>query len=284
MIAILMSTYNGERYLREQIDSILTQTNKDWRLYIRDDGSRDSTLAIIHEYSQLYPDKVILEKDDLGNLGPGSSFMCLLEVVDAEYYMFCDQDDVWMPTKIEKTFFKLRSMEDKYGKDEGIGVFTDLTVVDAQLNVIMPSMWKGDNRHPEYIRNFYQQWTNRHATYGCTQMFNRAVKKLVFPYHQFPDIKGAHDNWIAYILIVKGIYDYIAEQTILYRQHDSNVVGVNSGCSLRKESLYAIVNPVWLFKKIRKDYYRAKLMPFDVSFVKILWYRVYQSVLSLVKL
>lgn len=281
MIAILMSTYNGERYLREQIDSILTQTNRDWRLYIRDDGSCDGTLDIIREYCHLYPDKIILEKDDLGNLGPGSSFMRLLEVVEDEYYMFCDQDDVWLPTKIEKTFFKLRSIEDKYGKDKGIGVFTDLTVVDAQLNVIMPSMWKGDDRHPEYIRNFYKQWTNRHATYGCTQMFNRAVKKFVFPYKQFEGVMGGHDNWLEYILIKKGHYDYLEEPTILYRQHGLNVCGAYLGHSKRSRSINLLKRPSRSVGLIIPDYRNAKRLPFSVSYMKVLVYRIVQLVMAL---
>lgn len=102
--------------------------------------------------------------------------MHLLDVVDADYYMFSDQDDVWMSDKIERTLSKLLELERKYGNDKGIGVFTDLTVVDSNLHVLMPSLWKADNRHPEYVYSFYKQWTNRHASYGCTQMFNKATK------------------------------------------------------------------------------------------------------------
>ena len=101
MIAILMSTYNGERYLREQIDSLLNQTYKDWKLYIRDDGSTDETISIIESYVNDYPDLIVLLKDDLGNLGSARSFMRILSVVDADYYMFCDQDDVWLPNKVK---------------------------------------------------------------------------------------------------------------------------------------------------------------------------------------
>lgn len=283
MIAILMSTYNGEKYLREQIDSFFAQTYKDWKLFVRDDGSKDGTLSVLQEYATKYPQKVSIVRDVKENLGAGKSFMHLLESAEADYYMFSDQDDVWMNDKIERTLKKIQSIENKYGKDTPIGVFTDLTVVDSNLNVLMPSLWKGDNRHPEYTRNFYKQWTNRHATYGCTQMINRAAKKIVFPYKQFEGVMGAHDNWVEYILIKQGKYDYLAEPTILYRQHGTNVVGANFGHTYKDETREMVKNPKALLGKLKKDYKRTKLMPFHISFIKVFWYRVYQSVLSLIK-
>ena len=88
MVVILMSTYNGEKYIREQINSILSQTYHDWILYIRDDGSTDDTLSIIRSYIDVYPDKIFLYKNSLGNLGFARSFMFLLENIKADYYMF----------------------------------------------------------------------------------------------------------------------------------------------------------------------------------------------------
>lgn len=282
MIAILMSTYNGEKYLREQIDSFFAQTYKDWKLFVRDDGSKDNTLSVLQEYATKYPKKVSIVCDVKENLGAGKSFMHLLEITEADYYMFSDQDDVWMDDKIERTLKKFQSIESQYGKDTPIGVFTDLTVVDSNLNVLMPSLWKGDNRHPEYTRNFYKQWTNRHATYGCTQMINRAAKKIVFPYKQFEGVMGAHDNWVEYILIKQGKYDYLAEPTILYRQHGTNVVGANFGHTYKDETREMVKNPKALLGKLKKDYKRTKLMPFSVSYAKVIWYRIYQSILSII--
>ena len=282
MIAILMSTFNGEKYLREQIESFFSQTCGDWQLFVRDDGSKDSTTDILLEYQTKNPSKVFFVNDIKDNLGAGRSFMHLLKVAEADYYMFSDQDDVWMNDKIERTLKKIQSIENKYGKDTPIGVFTDLTVVDSNLNVLMPSLWKGDNRHPEYTRNFYKQWTNRHATYGCTQMINRAAKKIVFPYKQFEGVMGAHDNWVEYILIKQGEYDYLAEPTILYRQHGTNVVGANFGHTYKDETREMVKNPKALLGKLKKDYKRTKLMPFSVSYAKVIWYRIYQSILSII--
>lgn len=276
-----MSTYNGEQFLRGQIDSILSQVNTNWQLFIRDDGSKDNTVGILKEYSTKYPSRIFLILEPLSNLGAGESFMFLLKNVDADYYMFSDQDDVWMNDKIERTYNKLMELEEVQGKNMPIGLFTDLRVVDENLNTIMPSLWKGDNRHPEYVRNLYKQWTNRHASYGCTQMFNRAAKNIVLPYKQFPNVMGAHDNWVEYCLIAEGVYDYLDEQTILYRQHGTNVVGANFGHGYKKDLREMVKSPSSLLTKIKKDIVRIKLMPFHISIVKVLWYRIWQSVAAL---
>lgn len=283
MIAILMSTYNGSLFIKEQIESILKQTNKEWLLYIRDDGSTDDTRMILQEYTRKNPSKIHLLHDEFMNIGAGRSFMHLLEVVNADYYMFCDQDDVWMENKIERTYLYLRNLEQKFGKNTAIGVFTDLIVVDSNLKVLMPSLWKGDNRNPDFVHNFYKQWTNRHASYGCTQMFNHATKKLVLPYRQFESTMGAHDNWVEYILIKKGVYDYIDESTILYRQHGTNVVGANFGHSYKDDLNEMFHDPILFWRKIAKDYKRMKIMPFHVSLSKVLWYRFYQSIEAVLK-
>ena len=278
MIAILLSTYNGGLYLREQIESFFSQTNQDWLLFVRDNGSKDNTIDILTEYTRKYPMKIQLVDDIKDNIGAGESFMHLLAVVDADYYMFSDQDDVWMSSKIDKTLSKLKELEMEYGTNVGIGVFTDLTVVDSELSMLMPSLWHGDNRDPKYIYDFYKQWTNRHASYGCTQMFNKAAKKLVLPYKQFKGIQGAHDNWVEYILIKKGKYDFLNAPTIYYRQHGKNVIGVNIGHSYYNDICDILKNPASLYHKIKKDYDRIKLMPFYISLVKVLWYRSYQSI------
>ena len=253
------------------------------QLYIRDDGSTDDTRMILQEYTRKNPSKIHLLHDEFMNIGAGRSFMHLLEVVNADYYMFCDQDDVWMENKIERTYLYLRNLEQKFGKNTAIGVFTDLTVVDSNLKVLMPSLWKGDNRNPDFVHNFYKQWTNRHASYGCTQMFNHATKKLVLPYRQFESTMGAHDNWVEYILIKKGVYDYIDESTILYRQHGTNVVGANFGHSYKDDLNEMFHDPILFWRKIAKDYKRMKIMPFHVSLSKVLWYRFYQSIEAVLK-
>lgn len=282
MIAILLTTFNGEKYLAEQINSIIQQSNSEWNLYIRDDGSTDGTISIIKDYVKKFPNLIFYKEDTLGNLGPGRSFMHLLSKVDADYYMFCDQDDVWLNTKVEYSLAFLKSIEKQYGIDSPIGIFTDLEVVDSNLNLLMPSLWKGDNRDPSLISSFYKQWVNRHATYGCTQMFNSSAKKIVLPYRQFPGTIGAHDNWVAYILIKLGHYNYLPIPTIKYRQHSSNVVGVCSNSTTTHEVQGMLRKPSAFFAKLKKDRIRATLMPFKVSFFKIICYRIFQTIKDLI--
>jgi rhamnosyltransferase len=100
-VCVLLSTYNGEAYLREQIDSILAQIDVSVELIIRDDGSKDSTVKIINEYKNQYVNVLIL--DSYKNLGPANSFMELLYASgDADYYAFAEQDDIWLPEKLSK--------------------------------------------------------------------------------------------------------------------------------------------------------------------------------------
>jgi len=92
-VEILLSTYNGAKYLREQFESIIQQDYPHWKLIVRDDGSSDGTLTIINEYIAKYPDKITLVKDDAGNLGHSNSFSKLLRLSTADFVMYCDQDD-----------------------------------------------------------------------------------------------------------------------------------------------------------------------------------------------
>ena len=104
-LAILLSTYNGMNYLEEQVSSLLAQTYTDWKLYIRDDASTDNTLALIHELAKR--DERIIVMPSGRNLGAKEGFMWMLRNVEADYYMFCDHDDVWLPRKVELTLKRM---------------------------------------------------------------------------------------------------------------------------------------------------------------------------------
>lgn len=221
-VSILLSTYNGESFLAEQLDSIISQTYSDWKLYIRDDGSKDNTLKIIASYCDLFPDKICLFSDGMGNLKSALSFMHMLSVVESDYYMFCDQDDVWLPFKIEKTFAKMKKLEDS-NRDKSILVFTNLSIVDIELNFISSSMWNYSSINPENAKNFYKTTCNSSVT-GCTIMMNKSLKQQVLPY---PKVALMHDWWISLNASHYGVVDYISEPTILYRQHGNNVLGAN---------------------------------------------------------
>ena len=133
-IAILMATYNGEKYLREQIDSLLNQTCQDWHLYVHDDGSKDGTVNIVKSYAERYPDKVtLLDYPPQG--GACRNFLSLLEKAEARYYMFCDQDDVWLPEKIALSLEEMKRQEALH-LQKPVVIHTDLHIVDDKLTVI----------------------------------------------------------------------------------------------------------------------------------------------------
>lgn len=219
MIAILLATYNSEKFIKKQIDSLLAQSFSSFTIYIRDDGSNDSTLEIIGEYRKRHSNIVLMQDSTKGRKA-GGSFMWLLEHVKADYYMFCDHDDYWLPSKVEVTFLKMEKLECEY-PNKPVLIFTDLKVVDSELNLISDSMWKYSNINPEYAKDVYLHSVSSSVT-GCTVMINRYVREITLPY---PKQAIIHDWWIALIVAKYGIIDYIAEPTILYRQHGNNEIG-----------------------------------------------------------
>ena len=133
-IAVLLATYNGENYISEQIESIFAQTEKDWMLYVHDDGSKDTTQQILKKYVADYPEQIVLV-DGPATGGAKTNFLYLFQQVEAPFYMCCDQDDVWLPDKIEVTKKEMDNLV-RGDEDKPCLVFTELRVVDGELNTI----------------------------------------------------------------------------------------------------------------------------------------------------
>lgn len=219
IIDILLATYNGEKFLREQIDSILRQTEKHWRLIVRDDSSDDSTREILEELKRDHPDKIILIDDHDGRLGPCVNFGRLLSVSDADYTMFCDQDDIWTPDKVETCLKKMREKESE-NTEKPILVHTDLKVVDQDLNVIHPSFMRMHRRTPGE-GSFNGALMENNLT-GCAMMINRRLRELAIP---IPPEARMYDCWLGLTALCFGEVTYINIPTVLYRQHASNTMG-----------------------------------------------------------
>jgi glycosyltransferase involved in cell wall biosynthesis len=132
VVTILLATYNGERYLREQIDSLLAQTHP-VRVLARDDGSRDGTVSILRDYAERWPQRFALLEDDSGTGHAKWNFLRLtdtaVQIPGIDYLAFADQDDVWMPEKIELEMKAMRQLEKRYGATVPLLVFSDLSVV-----------------------------------------------------------------------------------------------------------------------------------------------------------
>ena len=241
-IAILMATYNGEKYICQQIDSILSQTCKDWELYIHDDGSTDNTIAAVENYVEKYPDKIHLI-DGKSTGGAKYNFFYLFGQVEAPYYMTCDQDDVWLDKKIGLTYDKMLTIENK--ADVPCLVYTELRVVDSELNTIADTMseYQSLDCHKRTINQFILQ----NSVTGCTMMVNMALRDKML---HITDIDNTimHDWWAALVAAQFGKTAFIDEPTILYRQHGDNSLG-----ALGINKLSYIVRRVWQKKQIQES-------------------------------
>lgn len=220
MVSILMAVYNGEKYLSQQIESILAQTFSQWKLIICDDCSSDNSFDIIRKYSEMYPDKIFARRNDAPTGSAQANFMSMLKFSDGEYTMFADQDDVWLPDKISLTLNEMRKIEQCEGNIPVL-VHTDMTVVDAELNQISHSFMKYCRFNPNKraLNNLIVQ----NNISGCTMMINRQLLELV---EETPpgDIM-MHDWWLGLAASAFGKIDYIDKPTSLYRQHTANQLG-----------------------------------------------------------
>lgn len=219
MVQVLIATYNGEKYIREQIESILNQSYKDIQILIRDDNSNDKTKEIVKEYIRSFPNKVILIEDDVKCGSATSNFMQLVKHANAEYVMFCDQDDFWLTNKIEVTLAEMIKIEDIYGKDTPILVFAKHKAVDSNLKDLDYSDAQTQTGRKRTALN---ELIIQNCVAGCLSMVNRALYSIMGDYNK--DIL-MHDWWAALIASSMGQIGYIPEIVMLYRQHGDNVVG-----------------------------------------------------------
>lgn len=216
-IDILLATYNGEKYIREQIDSILNQTYKNIRLIISDDCSKDNTPEILKEYEQ--KDKRIELHIQEKNLGVVKNIEFLLEQVENKYYMLSDQDDVWLPEKVQK------SLETLVEKDADL-VFGDLEVVNKDLETMYPSF--GDfmllnKKINKYIDSNKLNYIYNCVT-GCTILAKKETTQKILPLPKKSKYL-IHDHWIGLMASIYGKVAYMPEKYIKYRQHGNNQVG-----------------------------------------------------------
>lgn len=220
-IDILLATCNGAPYLPEQLDSLMAQTCRSWRLLVRDDGSSDGTLEILENYRSRHPDVIMIIPNEGQNLGACGNFSRLLEQADAPYVMFCDQDDFWLPDKIETTLAAMQELERQHGTATPLLIHTDLMVVDEQLTVIGESLWRFQRTEPQRLTKLNRVLLQNLAT-GCTIMINRALRDLAVP---VPKQAWMHDWWLVLVATAFGRVAAVASPTVLYRQHEGNDTG-----------------------------------------------------------
>ncbi|HFI0055173.1 TPA: glycosyltransferase family 2 protein [Streptococcus suis] len=216
-VNILMSTYNGQQFLAEQIRSIQDQTYTDWTLLVRDDGSSDKTREILQDYASQDSRIRLIDVEETENLGVIKSFHRLVHYEQADYYFFSDQDDVWLPDKLAVSLQEAQS----YPTDQPLMVYMDLTVVDQDLQVMTESMIRSQSHHAN--TKLVQELTENTVT-GGVSMINHSLASL---WTKTEDII-MHDWYLALLASAFGKLVFIDKAGELYRQHADNVLGART--------------------------------------------------------
>lgn len=216
-VNILMSTYNGQQFLAEQIRSIQDQSYSDWTLFIRDDGSSDNTKEILKDFERQDSRIHLIDSDKSDNLGVIKSFHKLVNHDKADYYFFSDQDDVWLPNKLELSLKEAQN----YPVDLPLMVYMDLKVVNQDLEIMTESMVKSQSHHAN--TELVQELTENTVT-GGVAMINHALAEM---WQETDDIL-MHDWYLALLASAFGNLVFIDQPGELYRQHSDNVLGART--------------------------------------------------------
>lgn len=202
MISVCMATYNGEKYVREQTDSILAQLGADDELIVSDDGSADATLAIVRSFN----DPRIKIFQNPGCHGPNGNFENALNHAQGDYIFLADQDDIWLPGKVDTCIEALRSAD---------CIVHDCIVTDSNLNPKYESFFAAHGSRP----GFWKNWL-RNSYVGCCMAFRKKVLGYALP---FPaGLPVFHDGWIASLADIKGTLRFIPFKGICFRRHEAN--------------------------------------------------------------
>ena len=213
--AVLLATYNAKAHLAELLDSLMNQTYEDFEIHYHDDGSTDGTLEIMEKYNADYPGKFFrIEGEPTG--GAKQNFMYMLSKVEADYYFFCDDDDVWKEDKIKKEL----TLFDEADIPEA--VFCDLQIVDNNLNEISPTFFAYVDRNP--ARTKLSQLLIENMAPGCSMAINRKLRDLAIKQKELSQIP-MHDHFIMALAAATGEIRYMDEPLVLYRQTGENEVG-----------------------------------------------------------
>lgn len=259
-IHIILASYNGENYIRRQLDSIL-QSKEDFCLHIFDDGSTDGTGEILREYRDSCPKRVRVTFHET-NLGCTRNFLHGLQTVYDEvsgkrqvffddtkednaslvgkdarepYFMFCDQDDIWHPNKLTLSYKAMRVLEKKYTASKPLLLFTDAVVADENGEEIAPSFLRQNKLNPYATGLAGILMENK--CIGCSCVMNSALVTLLC---ELPGHARYHDWWMALLASSFGKLSFLNRKTLSYCQHGNNVVGVRRFSSYVKQRLLSL--------------------------------------------
>lgn len=265
-VCVLLSTYNGEKYLRPLLDSVLNQKDVDVLIFARDDGSKDFSRDILKEYAKT--GKLILAETENVNWGFAKSFSWLIKnAPDADFYAYCDQDDIWLENKLKNAVDRLSQ------EDENLPLLyhTNLIVVDKDLKEITQDTHLHMTKNSPYQ---FQESVLQNMTYGCTIVFNNQLRRL---YEKIPEEEiRFHDYTLT--VIANGLGKVIFEENpqILYRQHGNNTVGFYKGSwkNLIRTAKFVFTNDLKNNKiheaEICYKYFAGRLSEDKLDFIKLL--------------
>ncbi|TDT72444.1 rhamnosyltransferase [Hypnocyclicus thermotrophus] len=229
-VQVLMATYNGEDFIKEQINSILNQTYKNFELLIRDDNSSDKTVEIIRGYIKK-DNRIKLIEDNKGNIGINKNFELLINISNTKYIMISDQDDIWFKDKIERSLKKIKEIEN----DKPALVFSDSI------------LYKNNCEFGNHIgKKFYKYNDSKflmgiNIAQGSTMIFNEKLKEKILPFNFYSDY--LYDFYIFKNAKLYGNVYFIKNPTMYYRIHNKNQIGIGS-------------DYLNIISKIRDEYYR----------------------------
>jgi glycosyltransferase involved in cell wall biosynthesis len=220
-VSVAMATYNGEKYLKQQIDSILSQLGNEDELIISDDHSSDQTLAIIKKYiSEDHRVKLFMNEEK----GVTSNFENAIKRTQNEIIFLSDQDDIWKPEKV-------KTVKDYYEKNPTIQmIMSDITVVDNQLNTTIESFYEFRGSRAGVLKNII-----KNSYIGCAMSFKKELKTKILP---IPRNVPMHDMWIGLVADMNKSALLIPEKLIYYRRHDATVTSVENTSSLKEKILW----------------------------------------------
>ena len=248
-LCILLASYNGEKYIKEQLDSIINQTYKNWELIIRDDGSKDETMTILNKYEKK-DERIKILRDDKGNLGFLKNFEELLFNAKEEFVLFSDQDDFWLKNKLEKFVEKIRDLDEKV-LSKPLLIHCNSLVCDDKLEIIKE----------EFIDSKIAKKTNSNIYFfeyivqGSTSMVNKKMIKESLPFLKNVTL---HDRYFHLLSQFLGTRVFIDESLVKYRQHERNEIGANR--SIIKNIMskkYFYVEDRKLIEEIKEKYIKC---------------------------
>jgi glycosyltransferase involved in cell wall biosynthesis len=220
-VSVAMATYNGEKYLEQQIDSILSQLGSEDELIISDDHSSDQTLAFIERYiKEDHRVKLFMNEES----GVTSNFENAIKRTQNEIIFLSDQDDIWKPEKV-------KIVKDYYEKNLHIQmIMSDITVVDNQLNPTIESFYDFRGSRAGVLKNII-----KNSYIGCAMSFRKELKTKILP---IPRNVPMHDMWIGLVADMNKSALLIPEKLIYYRRHDATVTSVENTSSIKEKILW----------------------------------------------